>query len=76
MASRVAVRSSEVLNATETTILQALSLTQPRNVHEISAMTQKSLSAVRKALRSLIDADLAVATAPAASRYRKYLRRG
>jgi ATP-dependent DNA helicase RecG len=69
-------QSNEVLNATETAVLQALSLTQPRNVHEISAMTQKSLSVVRKALRSLIDADLAVATAPAASRHRKYLRLG
>lgn len=71
------VLASEIIKLTdsETLILEAIDMTVPTTIREISAATGRTANAIRPILRTLLEAELIEATAPPSSRNRAYLRR-
>lgn len=61
-------------SGSEAELLAHLSDKSARSIHEISELSGRTISALRKSLRSLIDTGWVTATAPPTSRNRKYLR--
>lgn len=57
-------------------ILQSLSKTQAKTIHQIAEESGRSVGTLRKALRTLVDDGWVVATAPPTSKNRRYLLPG
>ena len=62
------------LTEAERNILETIDSSIPVTIREISNLTGKTTNAIRPILRSLIEQQLVVATAPPSSRNRAYLR--
>lgn len=62
------------LRPSEREVLNALDESNPLDVHELSALLGKSPTALRPILRRLVTMGRVIATAPATSRNRRYLR--
>lgn len=65
--------ATDSLGDAEQRVISSLSTTVPASTREISDTTGYSMSAVRRALRTLVDSGHVTATAPPTSRNRKYL---
>jgi ATP-dependent DNA helicase RecG len=62
-----------VLTPSEAEVAAVLSTETPQSIREIAEVTGRRLPGLRPVLRRLVDAGLAIATAPTSSRNRKYL---
>lgn len=62
------------LSPGELDVLNALSTKEPTSIQHLADMTGRGLGGLRVILRALVDAGLALATAPPTSRNRAYLR--
>jgi ATP-dependent DNA helicase RecG len=65
--------ASHVLTPSEAEVAAVLSTETPQSIREIAEVTGRRLPGLRPVLRRLVDAGLAIATAPTSSRNRKYL---
>lgn len=71
---RFTVPASKYLTDAEQEVLETISSTDPVTIRQISDLTGRSANALRPILRSLIEQQIIVATAPPSSRNRAYLR--
>ena len=62
------------LRPNQASLLEALSTTEARDVHELAGLVGKQPTALRPILRRLVAAGYVTATAPPTSRHRRYLR--
>lgn len=71
---RFTISTTGDLTEAERDILETIDSSTPVTIREISNLTGKTTNAIRPILRSLIEQQLVVATAPPSSRNRAYLR--
>lgn len=71
---RFTISTTGGLTEAERDILETIDFNTPVTIREISNLTGKTTNAIRPLLRSLIEQQLVVATAPPSSRNRAYLR--